>query len=191
MRRFVAAFFLVIVPACRGGGSPLGGSTTSSGPTSPSETPAEDRAEARGRVCAEYVACIAKKAPEMLDPVTDAYGKSGSCWTEMSKEACEDACAAGKTKAQCGVCDPALGSCLGEACGSLQRCAAGETCSKGTCIEDWIGKACGASDGDSECPAPYECTGAGDGYACLLPCAADGDCPLNLTCSESYGLCVQ
>lgn len=193
-----AVLFLCLVPACSGGASPPTGTSTTSSPTSPGDEPGRaDRQPTAGGadgarsggVCAEYIACIAKKAPEMLAVVTDAYGKSGSCWAEMSAEACEDACAAGKTKTKCDVCDPALGSCLGEACAPNKRCASGEVCAKGKCIEDAF-KLCGASDNGSDCPAPYECTGAGDGYACLLTCAADDDCPARFTCSKSYGFCT-
>lgn len=195
MRRLLAALsILAVVPACNGGASrslrPESSSSTSSNPTAPSDDGAEpseaSEQPARGGVCAAYIACIAKKAPEMLDTVTDAYGKTGSCWAEMSSEACEDACAKGKARAKCDVCDPALGSCVGEACAPNKRCATGEVCSKGKCIEEVL-KTCHE---DMACPAPYECAAVGCGYGCLLTCAADADCPTNFSCDEGYGFCV-
>jgi hypothetical protein len=189
MRRLPAAILLFLVAACSGGASRNGGPDTSSTTTPALPTEAEDVPSGRSGgtadassggsdVCSEYIACIAKKAPEMLDPVTAAYGKSGSCWDEMSVASCEDACAAGKTKTGCGVCNPSSGNCLGEACTADKRCAKGEECARGKCIEQ-VAKTC---DTDADCPDTHGCFGAGCGYACLLRCATDADCPANREC---------
>lgn len=190
MRRLSAALFVFLAAACTGGGSQTNGPGTSSS-TTPALPSEDDTPDARGSaapgpsgkesgddVCSEYIACIAAKSPEMLDPVVAAYGNAGSCWDEMSADACEDACAAGKAKSGCGVCNPASGSCLGAACAAGKRCALGEECANGRCIEE-VRKTCAS---DSDCPATHGCFGAGCGYACLLRCTTDADCPANTDC---------
>jgi hypothetical protein len=195
MRRLFAAIIVSLVAACTGGASPNGGSGTSSSATSPTAAESGDDARSgaasstpatKESVCSEYIACIAKKQPEMLDNVTAAYGKSGSCWDEMTVAQCEDACIAGKTKSRCGQCDQGAESCLGEACGAEKRCPFGEVCSKGTCIEE-VREAC---ESDADCPAPWSCHAYGCGAACLLPCSTIDDCPAGQRCDEKDRVCL-
>lgn len=202
---FLFCSFAVVACIPLSGGSDGGGTGTSSSknPTSPTASDEEGKTpppagepaqtESSAAICSRYVTCIAKTSPSLVGEVSDTYGKSGSCWDEMSAGECEDACRLGLEQAGCPTCDPTASSCIGESCKSNDQCAQGELCAAKTCIVDAHMKKCASS---SSCPSPYECLSVnGEGTTdmrCVIPCKGDitgnSACPAGFICNG--GGCV-
>ena len=199
MRAAALGSLLLLAVACNplsGGSDEPGSTSTSQTPTTPDgsrgggstdpKTSGDDVQGSSSGTCARYVTCIAQTSPSLLGTVTDTYGKSGSCWSEMSAGECEDACKLGLEQAGCPTCDPSSASCLGETCKSSAECATGELCAGKTCIIDAHLQKCATSS----CPAPYECQSLDgsetpDMQRCVIPC--DGhrtdECPAGFICN--------
>jgi hypothetical protein len=113
---------------CAGGdaSAPIDASQTTPDAGGGSDGPVEGMQPA---VCAKYVACVSATTPSALPSTIAAYGASGTCWasTPDVASACTTACKTGI--AQLYGANPAVCSlCMGDT-----DCAAGQTCSRGTC----------------------------------------------------------
>jgi hypothetical protein len=107
------------------------GATGDAGPTTPdagagTDAPIEGMQPA---VCAKYVACVSATEPSALPSTIAAYGASGTCWASTTEvaSACTTACKTGIAQLY-GANPAACSLCMGNS-----DCAAGQTCSRGTC----------------------------------------------------------